>query len=78
MRGTTKFFCDEAQSSCGIAVGPSDKRTKLLAINLIRKCTKPKPVQRHATTAYTPKEWLHAVLAAGAAEGTKKADARSV
>jgi hypothetical protein len=52
---------------CRLALGPGDQRTKIMAGGMVLKYTKPKPAQRHATTAITPEEWLRAAIMAGAA-----------
>jgi hypothetical protein len=52
---------------CRLALGPGDKRTKIMALGTVLKYTKPKPAERHASIAMTPEEWLRAAIVAGAA-----------
>jgi hypothetical protein len=55
------------REACVLALGPgNDKQTKLQAINVILRFTKPKPFRRQATTLrWSAEDWLHAAIVAG-------------
>jgi hypothetical protein len=52
---------------CVLALGPCDKRTKIMALGTVLKYTKPKPAQRRASTVTAAEDWLRAAIVAGAA-----------
>jgi hypothetical protein len=50
-----------------LALAPGDKRTRLMALNLVLRYTKAPPTQRHeASLAASSEEWLQSALAASA------------
>jgi hypothetical protein len=54
-----------------LALGPTNKRTKTQALNILLAFTKARP-SKHATTRITTvEEWLEAVAAAAEAERTR-------
>jgi hypothetical protein len=55
------------REACVMALGPSgDLRTKIGALGIVLKYTKPKPAQRQSVTATgTSKDWLRTAIMAG-------------
>jgi hypothetical protein len=53
-----------------LALGPTNKRTKMQALNVLLAFIKAKPAERIAART-TPDEWLHAVAAAAEAGHTQ-------
>jgi hypothetical protein len=54
------------RKACIIALGPSnDKRTKLMALNMVLTYTKPKSKERHSISTAGPEDWLRGAIAAG-------------
>jgi hypothetical protein len=55
------------REACVIALGPgNDKRTKLQALGIVLKYTRPKPAQRQSVTVTgTSEDWLRSAIMAG-------------